>query len=473
MRSFAFTAACAVAAMFRGEHVVVAGPVAPALARPEDQARFRLTTFGTGLAFPTSMATLSDGSLLVATSTGGTSWASHSIFASTSASIVRLVDADGDGVSDGAPQVLAAGLPGLLTSIRRVGDLVVTLSSQTGAEAVTIFRTGASPSDPLTPAGRLAFTFPSGFEHTTYALAARPAVGGGVEVYFNVGAQSNNASTPETTTVGLLASSGASFSAAFSTFQLAADSIHRVVITDNVTSLSVSPPTQIARGLRNAAGMTFDAAGNLYLEDNGIDTPSNRSVSYSADELNIVTAGQLGQSVPNFGFADTFVEYATGATIGPTFGVTAPLVAFRPIRGEKSEGAVELAVAPAAFPSEFTGGVFVAFSGAFGQGGVNNTENPVAFVDTATNTFFHFIENQVMGHPNGLLSTSDALYISDLNSTGAFYGTVDGVPADQGGVIYKIVAVPEPSALALAVLSVSGCMVAACRRLHQGRIAVR
>jgi len=415
------------------------------------------------------MATLSDGSLLVATSAGGTSWASNYIFASTSASLVRLVDADGDGVSDGPPQVLASGLPGLLTSIRRVGNLVVALSSQSNAESVSIFRTGTLPSDPLTPAGKLSFAFPSGFEHTTYTLAARPAVGGGVEVYFNVGAQSNNASTPATTTVGLTAGSGASYSGAQATFQLAADSIHRVVIADNVTSLTISPPTQIANGLRNSAGMTFDAAGNLYLEDNGIDTPSDRSVSFSADELNVVTASQLGQSVPTFGFATTYIDYATGATVGPTSGVTAPLVAFRPIGGRKSEGAVELAVAPAAFPSEFAGGVFVTFSGVFGQGGVNNTENPVAFVDTATNTFFHFIENQTMGHPNGLLSTTDALYISDLNSSGAFYGTVDGIPADQGGVIYKIVAVPEPDAWVLAMVGMSGGMFAACRRYDRRR----
>jgi len=447
-------AVLAMVALLHEEHAALAGPVAPTLARPQDQSRFQVTTFATGLAFPTSMTTLSDGSLLVATSAGGTtSWTTNYIFASTSASLVRLVDANGDGVADSPPQVLASGLPGLLTSVRRVGNLVVSLSSQSGAEAVTIFRTGNSPADPLTPAGRLAFAFPSGFEHTTYALAARPAAGGGVEVYFNVGAELNSASTPATTTVGLTPGSGASFSASPSTVQLAADSIHRVVIADNGTSLAVSSPVQIASGLRNAAGMTFDAAGNLYLEDNGIDTPSNRSVSFSADELNIVTAAQLGQSVPNFGFAGTYVDYATGATVGPTEGVTAPLVAFRPIDGEKSEGAVELAMAPAAFPSDFAGGVFVPFSGAFGQGGVNNTENPVAFADTATNTFFHFIENQTMGHPNGLLSTSDALYISDLNYTGAFYGTAGGIPADQGGVIYKIVAVPEPSAFVIGLVA--------------------
>ena len=43
------------------------------LARPVDQARFTATTFATGLSFPTSMAELADGSLLVAESAGGRS----------------------------------------------------------------------------------------------------------------------------------------------------------------------------------------------------------------------------------------------------------------------------------------------------------------------------------------------------------------------------------------------------------------
>lgn len=46
----------------------------PTLAREEDRARFRVTAFATGLGYPTSMTTLADGSLLVATSEGGTSW---------------------------------------------------------------------------------------------------------------------------------------------------------------------------------------------------------------------------------------------------------------------------------------------------------------------------------------------------------------------------------------------------------------
>lgn len=427
-----------------------AGPVVPALARPQDEARFRITTFASGLAFPTSMAGLADGSLLVGTSSGGTSWASNYLFASPSGALVRLVDADHDGVADGPPQVMAAGLPGIVSSVRRVGGLVFATSAQGGAEAITILRTGSSADTPLSVAGRLSFSFPAGFSHSTYALAARVGPGGAVELYFNVGARGNDVSTPANVTVGLTPGLGAAFASGPGSAALAADAIHRVVITDSGSSISVSAPRQIASGLRNAAGMTFDPAGNLYLQDNGLDGPGGASLS--ADELNMIPAADVGAVVPDFGFAATYVDYATGATVGPTAGITAPLAVFRPLAGEKSEGAVELAFAPASFPSEFAGGLFVPFSGKFNQGGVNNDENPFVFVDPATGGTFHFIANQTMGHPNGVLATADALYLSDLNFTGAFYGSVDGVPADQGGVIYRIVAVPEPTAGLLLVL---------------------
>lgn len=440
-----------------GSLAVLAGQQAPAraeiipptLARPQDQARFRITTFATGLAYPTSMTRLADGSLLVATNAGGASWLSNYIFASPSAALVRLVDADGDGVADGPGQTVASGLPGLVSSVRRVGDLVVALSSGTGQKGITVLRTGSTAGSSLTEVGRLAFAFPGSFGHTTYGMAARPAAGGGIEVYFNLGAQANDTSTPQATTIGLSATGGlalASGSAA-----MAADSIYRVVLTDSGTSISVSSPLQIAAGLRNAAGMTFDSSGNLYLQDNGIDGAGHESLS--ADELNRIAAADLGTSVPDFGFAETYVDYATGTTVGPTEGVTPPLVAFRPLDGEKSEGAVELALAPSSFPADFTGGVFVPFSGKFNLGGVQNDENPLVFVDTATNTYFHFLANQLMGHPNGMLATDDALYLSDLNYRGAFGGTSpEGVPADQEGVIYQISYVPEPSTIVLALL---------------------
>lgn len=454
-----------------------AQPVTPQLARAEDRDRFRVTTFASGLGYPTSMATLADGSLLVATSEGGTSWLDNSIFASPRGALVRLVDADGDGMADGPPQTMAADLPGLVTSVRRVGNLVFALSSAGGREAVTAWRTGAAPTDAFTAAGTLSFTFPAGFEHSTYALAARPATGGGVELYFNVGAKQNSTATSPTETVGIAAGGGATFAGGDSR-SVAADSIHRVVVTDDGANLTVSNPVQIARGLRNAAGMVFDSAGNLWFEDNGIDTEGNRGVSFSADELNRVGAEQIGVTVPDFGFAGTYVRYADGATVGPTAGITLPLAAFTPIAGEKSEGAVEIAVAPEAFPADFAGGFFVPFSGVFNQGGTANDENPLVFVNPASGARFHFIANQTMGHPNGVLAGAAGLFLSDLNYTGRFgdpfgAGGVtlngDGIDADREGVIYLVTPVPEPATLCIIAC---GALTLLARCWWRGRGAV-
>jgi hypothetical protein len=150
----------------------------------------------------------------------------------------------------------------------------------------------------------------------------RPAAAGGIEIYFNVGSKVNNAATSPSETVGLSASGGASFVGNSGPVQMVGDSIQRVVVNDTGNSLSVAAPVPIATGLRNAAGMTFDGAGNLWFEDNGIDTPTNLSVSLSADTLHVIPASLIGVTVPTFGFAGTYVDYATGAIVGPTAGVT-------------------------------------------------------------------------------------------------------------------------------------------------------
>ena len=54
---------------------------------------FRITTFATNLSYPLGMARLTDGSLLVGVSEGAS-------FDSSVGKIVRLVDADRDGVAD-------------------------------------------------------------------------------------------------------------------------------------------------------------------------------------------------------------------------------------------------------------------------------------------------------------------------------------------------------------------------------------
>lgn len=406
------------------------------LNRPQDQSRFRVTTFASGLSFPTSMASLSDGSLLVATNNG------LSIFGSPTGNLLRLVDSDDDGFADGAPTVLATGFPGAVTSVRRVDDLVLTLSST--QERISLWRTGATPSSPLIPAGSLNFSFPGGFSHSTYALAARvaPSNPSAVEVFFNLGGQGNNSST--TATVGL---AGDGSGVVMAATQLAANSIHRLTLTATGLGSQLSGAVQqVAKGLRNAAGMVFAANGDLLLHDNGIDTPGNPDVSLSSDELNRIAAADLGVVIPDFGFPNTYVSAATGQTIAngvvvcdgicATPGVTPPRLAFRPIGTERSEGAVEIALAPPGFPADFAGGVFSAFFGKF-AGGAANDENPVVFSDPATGTYFHFIPNQLLGHPNGLMARGNSLFLTDLDYGGNLGGTTKGT-------IYQITNLDSP-----------------------------
>src|SRR5262245_54128980 len=155
--------------------------------RPAD---FRVTTFASGLNYPHGMIPLADGSLLVAVSSPVSGSASY--FNSTG-QLLRLVDADGNGVADGPGTVLFDGLPSTLTALHQAGPYILATSSGTGVERITFLHTGATPASPLTLAGSLNFTFPPDWDHTTYALAVRPTPGqpGAYDVFFNVGSQLN------------------------------------------------------------------------------------------------------------------------------------------------------------------------------------------------------------------------------------------------------------------------------------------
>lgn len=432
----------------------LASPIVPQPARAIDQARFTVTAFASGLWFPTSMAQLPDGSLLVAESVP-LSQLSPSFFNSTGR-LVRLIDTDRDGRADGPPVVLADGLPGSVTSVVRQGDVVAVTSTTSLTPAITLWRTGPTATTPFTPLGRLDFGFPANFEHTTSALAIRPSGTGALELYFNVGAKGNEAATPLTDSVSLTAAGGVSMAPA----TLLPDSVYRIGITDSSGGLAVDPPVQIARGLRNAAGLVFDHSGNLLLQDNGIDTPGNRGVSFSADELNRVAAADLGVAVLDFGFGSSYVGYATGELVGAAPGLTPPLVAFLPQGGRRSEGAVELAVAPAGFPADLARGLFVPFFGMWGRAGLDNAENPLVWADPTTGEYFHFFDSQIMGHPYGVLATAEQLYLADMTAI----GRLSGRGTTAAGTIYAITPVPEPRGLAFALVGLLAAAYRAWRR---------
>ena len=393
-------------------------------------ADYRITTFATGLNYPHSMQQLPDGSILVSTSDplpGGN-------YYDSTGTLVRLVDADGNGVADGPGQVMYTGLPGTLTAMRVAGDLVFVTSSQTQSESIWVLRMGASPSDPYTLVGSLNFGFPSAsWEHTTFATAVRPTPGGGpgeYDLFFNIGSEYNDA--PDTDMVGLNGLISGT---------LHGSSIYMVTVQDSSSSVTVSGLTQIASGLRNAAGMAFDpTTGDLYFEENGIDFPPYEDEPLSVDRVFAIPAAQIGTKVFNFGFPYSYIAYRTGKVVGSP---PRAVVAFQPwpdpYTGSESEGPSEIAFAPAGFPSSLNNGIFVGFHGRFDLGGLANEENPLVFYNRATGNYFDFIGNNEpnIGHLDGLLSTSNALFIADLSSNGDLFSS-QGTGA---GVIYMIKAV--------------------------------
>jgi glucose/arabinose dehydrogenase len=393
-------------------------------------ADFRVTAFATGLNFPESMQQLSDGSILVGVSdpVGGS-------YFSSQGALLRLVDVDKDGVADGPGTVLFSGLPGEVTAVRQAGALVFATSALAGSERISVLRKGALPSDPLTLEGSINFTFASGWEHTSFTLAVRAMpTQGQYELYFNIGSRANFSATTATVGVSGLISGTAN-----------GESIYRVTVQDLGNSVSVSDLTQIAHGLRNAAGIAFHpATGDLYFEDNGIDKPSDRNEPLSADELNRIAAADIGGAVEEFGFPSTYIEYRTGNHIG-NLGLD-PLIAFQPqpdpFTGSESEGAVEIAFAPPGFPPALRGGLFIGFHGKFSQAGLVNEENPLLFCDPTTGKYFQFIGNDEpnVGHLDGLLATADSLFVADLSSSGT-------LNKGDHGVIYQIRYMPRFRAL--------------------------
>ncbi|MFO0915161.1 MAG: PEP-CTERM sorting domain-containing protein [Pirellulales bacterium] len=409
-----------------------------------DPAQFKITTFATGLNFPVGMTELDDGSIVVATSNG-------SYFGSKSGQLIRLADNNGDGVAD-QTDVLVSQVPfGQLTSVQRMGDLFFTTGL---GQPIAIFRAGLQPSDPLTLAGSIEFTYPSDtWDHMNSALAVRatPGVSNSYDVFFQIGSETNAGLT--TATVGLTSTLGL-------TGTLAGDAIHKVTVVENGATITAGGLQQIATGLRNPAGMAFQpGTGDLYFQDNGIDGLVNRNEPESADELNRIVAADLGGPVEDFGFPFNYVKYRTNEFVGGQ-GVP-PLVAFQPIPmpdGKEGEGANDIAFGPALFPDSLRDGIFVGMHGKFNAGGDANEENPLLFTNLGTGDYFQFIsgDEPLVGHLDGLLATRDSLFVADISRRGSMSQTNDGA-------IYRIQSlVPEPSSTILGLVGL-GMAWGVCR----------
>ena len=391
---------------------------------------FRITTFASGLDFPLGMARLSDGSLLVAISQGAN-------FFNSTGRLLRLVDANQDGVADGPGTTLYSNLPGSQTAVRVAGNLVFVTGQ---AKPITVLRAGASPADPLTFAGRIIINYPPGsWEHQNSALGIRKTPGqtNSYDLLFQLGSDDNFAVTTRTATLTNDSIPGASGT-------LAGDSTYLLTVTDHGTNVTATNLTHLATGLRNPAGYAFHpAAGDLYFQDNGIDGLTDPNEPLSADELNFIARTNIGSVTESFGFPSNYTAYRTGTIVGG--GGVQPLIAFQPLpdpfTGHESEGANDIVFAPPAFPDGLNTGVFLGFHGRFNLGGINNEENPVVYADPATGAYFHFIEGQQpgVGHLDGLLATRDSLFVADLVASG---NTGNGAGA---GVLYQIKSIATPS----------------------------
>ena len=383
-----------------------------------------VTRYADGLNFPLGMAALDDGSLLVAVTNGS------AFFSSTTGSILRLHDSDGDGMAD-VRTVIRDDVPaGRLSALRRAGDLVFVTGQ---GQPIVVYRLATAASGyTLTPIAQLVLEYPGG-SHRHSALAVRPAPGDptAVDLFFQIGAAENDVHTDRPVAFSSTIGPGAT---------LASESIHMVRFTTTGSSVQSAAPVLIAIGLRNAAGMAIHpATGDLYIAENGIDGLTQETIteSFSADELNVVPADDIGTNVLHFGFSDTYVEYRTGNVIGS--GGVQPLIAFTPIPdpadGAESEGPNDLAIAPPEFPEVLRSGVFIGFHGQWASAGPENEENAVVYADPQTGTHVHFVATTVegIGHPNGLVSTADELFVADMASAGALTSA-----GQSTGVIYRI-----------------------------------
>ena len=176
---------------------------------------------------------------------------------------------------------------------------------------------------------------------------------------------------------------------------LLGDSIYMVTLQDNSGTPVLSNLTRIASGVRNAASMAIDPAGDLFFADNGIDGNGGGKYGWSTDELDEIPAAQIGGPTEFFGFPEMIngqlaVSYVkTNAAPGdpvtvvnPGVGVQ-PLIAFEPLPdsnlaplGSRSQGASGFALSPPQFPAGLNTGVFIGFHGDFDTGGIANDQEP-------------------------------------------------------------------------------------------------
>ena len=274
------------------------------------------------------------------------------------------------------------GLPGTLVAevpLARYENIVMVTSAQGGEEGVQFFQAGETWHEPLVELGRLGFGF-VGAMHQSYALAVRANADSAdrFDLFFNLGAAGNDTDGANVRLSGLL------------TGVLPPSSVFMTTVSLDGGSIALSEPVQIASGLRNASALVIHPdSGDLWIGENGIDGYDDPIISFSADELNVITADQIGIEVVDFGFPEAYIDYATGENVNDDL----VFVDFRPLDGSEAEGIAGMTLAPISFPEPFSGGMIAGFHGQFDLTGVENEENPVRFVNLETGVQTELIVN--------------------------------------------------------------------------------
>ena len=420
-----------------------------------------MTTFASGLNFPTSMQQYGGG-ILVGTTNGGPFLRP----VATSGNLLLLTDTDNDGVADQTADLTpVGGLPGQITSVRRAGNLLfVTDNADTPSPVISVLQQGATPTSPFVSVGTINFSFTaSSWMHSSFGLAIRPtpSQSGKYDVFFNLGSRTNQTSDAGDFGTNHAVANATGNMTGLTNVVLDPESICMTTVSFDGTTASMSTPVKVAAGLRNAVGMAFQpATGDLYYTDNGMDGsggnghPNDRygNAAYSLDTLHKISASQIGVSYPNTNFSTDF--YDDTPTTFPQHGNPDAIAYFAPFgpfdssdhnsSPNESEGPNEIAFAPSNFPDGLNNGLFIGFHGQFNKvgppipaTGAGNEENPVVFYDLATGAYWHFIgtNEPFIGHLDGMLSTSDALFMSDMAD-----GSLNSAPTNTGA-IYKVMAV--------------------------------
>lgn len=349
------------------------------------------------------MQRLSDGSILAQQSP-----------AFVNGALIRYQDLDNDGIADIQETLYTQTGGGPLLQLVTAGDHFIQ-GNLTG-QALSILKAGATPGDPIVEVGALQLTYPTDWTHTNAGLAVRPTAQPGVyDLVFNVGSQFDNAVAADSVVINGLGLTNET---------LIGDSLYMVTLDLTGGTPVASNVRQVAEGIRNVFGMQFDSAGNLWFTDNAI---NGVPFPVQAEELNRISAADLGNVVHDFGFPTCFPDYFTGIHAVP--GCTEPVVSFLPKNGEYSQGATQLVFAPEGLPAPYNNGIFITFVGEDGR-------TPVIYYDFATGEYVHFIKGGSLNTPTGLLAANGSLFISD-------FGT---------GEIFQISPVPEPASYGLTAL---------------------